>query len=406
MRVLYQPSSASPADWLETDAKDWHLLSTLLEPNRVCVQGVEFTAGHYAVEDLGLGVCRVTTWDDGPDYADGWHYAYEVTFEPLGPDADPRYRGRINTRQRVRAFGEPLVLARMLASGPVQNTEFFPWEEFVPPVERDARHGIWLPDGLYREHESIRTRHGWREWTEGLAQSELDAKGWVKVQRPLGRYLIPLGTRTYFLTSTDRATFHAVLDIDNENAFEASAGPGDTEMSGNLAGSASGLLFVFTSDANEPDSAAWPTGDYNCHLDVPNAGAGITYGLRAAGTATGHFARVNAGLTADEETKPQTEPLFSLDGIKDASTGSVSWTGGLDTDRFECLVAGTRAVNHGNQNVDLTFDADAFADGPWPAAITEGEIMAAVGGGPLASAQPTVISSATPTGSSRGRREE
>ena len=135
-----------------------------------------------------------------------------------------------------------------------------------------------------------------------------------------------------------------------------------------MSGGESGLLFCYTSPSGEPDSAAWPTGNYEFHIDASSNGANITYGMRAAGSATGHFARVNAALTSDSETKAQTEGLFSGTGIKDASTGSVSWTAGNASDRFECLIAGTRPASHGNQTLTNRYNSDGFAVGPWAAA--------------------------------------
>ncbi len=366
MKVLYQPSTSTPGDWLEMEADRWSELATTIQPNRLCVQGVEFCADHYHVEGLPDGACRVVTWQDS--IAEGMHFAREVTFLPLGVDADPRYRGRINTRQSHRFFGQATILP-IASADDVQNTEFFSWDGFVPPPTAEVRHGVLMAQDLYDEHEAIRTARGWREWTEGLDASELDENGLVKVQRLLARYALPSGSRTYFQRDTNLATaIHATINSASENEFALTAGAGETEASGMLGGGASGLLFCFTTPTDEPDSSAWPTGNVEIHSDVSIAGADVTYGYRAAGSATGHFARVNAALTSDLETKAQTEGLFSGTGIKDASTGSVSWTAGAADNRFEGLLAGTRPANHGNQNVTLTFDADGFAVGPWAAA--------------------------------------
>src|SRR3990172_8699838 len=106
-------------------------------------------------------------------------------------------------------------------------------------------------------------------------------------------------------------------------------------------------------------------------VNASTADADITFGLRTAGSAAGHFARVNSGLTSDLETTTQAEALFSGTGVK---TATVSWdpSAGSSTDRFECLIAATRAASHGNQTLSIDVDnpsADAtnggIADGPW-----------------------------------------
>lgn len=382
MRIIYQPSSATPGDWLEMDASQWAGLADSVQPNRVCVQGVEFTAEHYHVEALEHGACRVVVSYDGDEYPPDEWYAREVTFLPLGPDEDPRFNERINTRQFHRIFAAPTMVAKLEAIGPVQHQAWFPWEAFEPPPARDVRHGVSMPDPLYQAHEASRITRGWREWTEGLDPEELDSRGRLRQQRPWGRYLKPKGTRTYFSRDTNNVSgVHALASTNDENLFSTVAGAGETEAGPNTGGGASNLAMMWTTGPNEPNSGAWPTGDYAFHIDVFSAGVDLTYGLRAAGSATGHFARVDSGLTADQETKAMVESLFSSTGVKDASTGSVSWTAGAAGDVFECLIAETRPANMGNQSLTFEFDSDGFAAGPWPAAVGAPEFMAAINGG-------------------------
>lgn len=176
-------------------------------------------------------------------------------------------------------------------------------------------------------------------------------------------------TKTYYHRSTAAATgVHAAT---NETEQATTAGAGAGSLSDILAGGASQLAFCFTTASGEPNSADWPSGTYRCILEVSTAGANITYGLRTAGAVSGHFARVNSGLTADSETVAQAEALFSGTGIK---TATASWdpAAGNASDRFECLIAATRPASHGNETLTIVVDAtDAGAtnggvsDGPW-----------------------------------------
>ena len=190
--------------------------------------------------------------------------------------------------------------------------------------------------------------------------------------------------KTFFLRDIDQSNTTHVADF--ENQMTAGAGAGETE-SQDLSGGESRLTHLWATLVSEPDSAAWPTGDYRCQMDITTAGSAITYGLAVAGTANGHFARSTGGLSSDLETKVQSEGLFSGVGQKLATTGSVSWGAGTDLDRFECLLAATRAANHGNQAIEVTYNTNSFADGPWSTA----EIITLVKGDFKFSAQPVAV---------------
>jgi len=388
MKILLQWSLATPKGWVEIDSAEWSHIPKKSEPlggqvvdnapgwiHYLNVQGVVFTADHYAVEDLddASGGIRVTMWNDDPeDYPEGEKYARVFTFLPLAPD--PQFGGAWNTRQSKVIYAQTAVLARM--TKPSKNTQFRPWEEFVRPPERPTRHGIWTDNALNVAHValSVGQPRGWREWTEGVPEQFIRHNK-VIPQRPLGLYNQPLGTKTVYQRDTDLANgIHAALAVGNENELNATAGAGETEASGNIGGAEDGILFVFTSATNFPNDTAWPTGTYRCELDVSTVGADITYGLLNQGGSVGHFGRVDSGLTSDLETKQQTESAFTADsGLQLATTGSVSWSAGASTDRFECVVTGARPASHGQQSMTLTFDTDAFADGPWPAGNTYNE---------------------------------
>lgn len=382
MKVLVQWTGRNPTDWVEIASADWGRIPDRPEPApseiggrddlpghvfKLNVQGVTFEGDHYAVEGLPGGACRVTAWNDDPDdYPAGMRSARVWTFEPIQPD--PALGGALNTRQTKTVYVEDDIRRSYERAG-WDAAELRPWSEFVAPPPRLTRHGVWVSDAAHDRHEAARSLRGWREWTEGIGDADLHG-GRIIPQRTLKRYSVPDGTITYYQRDTDQATgVHATEDAALENLLSDTAGAGEAE-SDTLVGGDEVLLFCFTTASGAPGDAAWPTGNYRCQLDVSTAGADLTYGLRAAGAAVGHFARVNSGLTSDLETKAQTEALFSGTGLKLATTGSVSWTAGATGDRYECLVACARAANHGNQTLELTYDADAFADGPWTPSAT------------------------------------
>lgn len=338
---------------------------------KMSIQGVGFSADHYAIEQVDTEIVRVITWNDDPvDYPAGKRFAQAWTFLPLAPD--PKHGGAWNTRQSQIIYldlGSEMHKA-WTSSGPIQNTEFRDWSEFVFPDESIVRHGIWLPNELNEHHDKQFKQRGWREWTDGVPADQIDASGKVRQQRPQGRFRKPLGTITYYQRDTNLLGVHTPLsDTDDENELSTTEGSGETEASTTLSGGESDLLFCFTTLGNNPNVADWPSGDYQFQLDVASADSSIEYGARTAGTVSGHIARVDGGLTADLDTWPMTENLFTGPGLKFGSTGTIDPISRNITDRYEILIGGYRTPNHGNQAVTLTFDADAYANGPWEAAI-------------------------------------
>lgn len=336
--------------------------------HRLCVQGVEFVGDHYAVEPLGYARgCKVTVWNDAvEDYPPGQRFAKEWFFELLGPEA--RLGGAINTRQRQIVYldlGGPL--HRIYAKDPIANTEFRDWSKFVRPPPAVTRHGKWVSDAHNAALEAAYRTLGWRQWVEGVAARELDGRGQLRSQAAQGRRPLPHGTRTYYLNAEDCLTsVHAALIQADENAMSYTMGTPTSDGSGSVGGGSSGILFVFTSDADQPNVAAWPTGDYEVSLDVSQAGSTITYGARNAGSDVGHFARVNAGLTSDLESYQMSESLWTGSGIKYGSVTSQSWSSGSAGDRFEICIAGSRPASHGGETITAELgDADSYGRGPW-----------------------------------------
>lgn len=366
MRVLVQWARSRGCDWDEIDSREWTLspfrddptgrdLSVDDGPGWVAalnVQGVCFEGyDHYAVEHLDDETVRVVAWTDtGPQCI-----AHVWTIKPLA--CDPIFGGAYNTRQQQIVYTDD--------PAPWSDRDVRPWSDFVPPV--GVRHGKMLPDDLWDAHRRSRRPAGWREWTEGVPADEL-VGGRVPAQRFLGRWPPAKGTRTYYCSTTALATGVHVAS----NEFEASSSTGSmVQDAESVAKASQELTHVWTTAANEPNSADWPSGNYRCQLDVSAAGADLTYGFRTLTSAAGHFARVNSGLTADQQTWAQAESAFSGTGLKLATTGTIDPTAGVAGDRWECLLAVANASTMSAESITLDLnESDDYTDGPWAAGTT------------------------------------
>jgi len=352
MLVLVQ--LAAGADWQPVDAARFGELAG--EPIAVCVQGVTLEGfASYAVEPIDDGL-RVTGFD--ASHADVWE------FLSLAPD--PRFGGALNTRQSRVVYAAGEAYDRIVSLGEIENCVVKQRDELAVPAAEITRPGVVFEDpATARQNRRVA---GWREWADGLDPSELDRSGRVKPQRAQGRYDVPDGTRTYYGRSSARV--NNTYTADQELALETATGSASS-VSATVVGQNQEVAFVFSSPTGEPSSAAWPTGTYRAQLDVTAAAADMTYGLRTIGSAAGCFARASSDLTANHETEPQAEAVFSGTGLKLATTGSVSWSAGSASDRFVVAVAvGNAFQQQIGQTLTLEVnESDDFADGPWPLGI-------------------------------------
>ncbi len=372
MKILLQSTLLTPGDWVEHDHTQWASLPKKAEPrggetiddvsgwcHAVNVQGRCFQADHYHVAPLIDGL-RMTAWNDDPvDFPPGERYARVVDFLFCAPDSS--LGGAINTRQTQVVFAESGARARMSEA---IGTTFRDWTLFTPPAV-DVMHGVRVSDQLHLDHRAVRSSRGWREWTEGLNTNELDEKGCIKQQRSQGRFSKPDGTRTFFMRTDARANgIHAASD---EMQLESSSGSGSlSEATPSLQQE---LSFLFTTDTNQPNSAAWPTGVYRCQYDVNTIDADMEFGLIDTPGLEGHFGRVDSAIANDLETKFQTQGAISSTGLALVDTGSVSWSSGNANDRFEiATLQRNNATMGGPQSITIDINSDSFADGPWPAA--------------------------------------
>lgn len=379
MRVLVQWAKDSAVDWEEIDSSDW--TSTANKPipsgsntpdsvagwvNGLNVQGVVFEADHYHVEHNQDGSVVVTCWnDDSDDWTEAEYLAWEITFLPYTPDAS--FGGALNTRQTQVIYAGTAHYDDFVAKA-LPNTTIKPWADFTEPPTGQVRHGVWLDGALYDNHAMAQTTCGWREWTEGLDSSEID-NGKVKSQRAQGRYDIPTGTRTYYHNNVSQnQTIEGGADFSDQLGTQTAI---PTFVATSNASGTGSVGFFASTPSQEPDHAQWPTGDYRYQIDCTSVNSNIEYGVLALGTnGNGYFARTNSALSSALETKVQTQSAFILTGLKMASTGSVSWSAGADTDRFAVSLAFRSTGGHGNQKLTLELgELDDFADGPWTAPV-------------------------------------
>lgn len=375
MRVLVQWSRRTPRDWETIDSREWvHSPKKPCPPPRdlvdgpgwvhaLNIQGVVFSGDHYAIEHVSDTEIRVFCWRNDPnDYPEGEIHGHIWTFRTLA--RDPKNGGAWNSRITKGVYAQPEAFARYKYFGWVPGETLFPWEDFTPPAEEVTRHGVKVAGQHHRRHKDKQSRHGWREWTEGVPASEL-VNGRIPVQRPLGRYNRPKGTETYYHNGTDLA--NGVYKAENENELGTSAA-GYANESVSISKNSQVLAFCATTPENEPGSGAWPTGEYRYNIDCETCDPDVTYGLLTIGNKDGGFARVNGNLDSQLEIKTQTDNPYSAPGTNTASTGSVSWSTGNDTDRFVVVVAAGNAHNKDSESFALDLgESDDWADGPWTA---------------------------------------
>jgi len=369
MRILYQPTQANPTGWQQVDSSGWAGLDSFT-CHALCVQGVVIDgADHYAVEPVESGIVRVVVWNDDPeDWPAGQRWAREIYFRYLAPDADPGLGGAINTNQTHVLYAEDAAKT-VLEAAYAGNSRILirDWTDF-DPNRANPMDGQWVSDAQHTAHQKKQTVHGWRTWTEGLDPSELDAQGRVKIQRLLGRYRRPQGTRTYYHNATDLSipVYSTAL---HQNALGLSAAGATNEEV--FISQVGGFCWAAATPAGEPGSVAWPTtGTYRHQIDCIAAGADLTFGLLTQVTYTGGFARINSTLDSELQLFAQSQSAFAGSGLHLATITDPAWTAGAASDRFAIKVASVRIAGHGGQT--LTFqlgEADDYADGPWTAPV-------------------------------------
>lgn len=186
-----QWSLATPRDWVQFDlgasgasARAWRNLPKKAAPvggevideqpgwlYDLCIDGVMLGGyDHYSAAPVtvdGAAGVDVTLWNDDPeDWPAGTRHALVWRFLPPAPD--PRFGGRLNTRQWLTYFIEPnapqadRVGEGETSGGPIAWRS---WTEFVAPPANLTVHGVWLPSELEQQHLAARRPLvSWREW--------------------------------------------------------------------------------------------------------------------------------------------------------------------------------------------------------------------------------------------------
>ena len=131
--------------------------------------------------------------------------------------------------------------------------------------------------------------------------------------------------------------------------------------------------------ANEPNqSGAWGSITIRYQIDVPFKDSSVEINATNLGTAAGHFARVDSGLTTDVETHQATTANITSAGLHLIECVATWVATGSQTDRASILVASIKVFGHGNDSWGLDVDeADDFFDGGWPAASLDAPAVAA-----------------------------
>ena len=391
MKVLYQWAQRNPNGWQEVDAKDWKNLPKLPIPasgqlgaqsnapgwiRNVNVQGIT-TEGydHIAIEPITVGNdegVKLTTWNDDPDdYPIGERNSIVWTILPIAPD--PKLGMAINTRQSCIRYCEGDRYTQFLENSP-QNTTVRPWSEFVPPAEEITRHGVWLENDKFQEHLAVapQSKWGWMHWNEHLPQSEteiaLDGRRVLKEQRKQGRYKQSEHTITYYQRDTERLVGFTVSTF--ENALELTTATSATQTA-----TTDGFQrwWDFTTPANQPNSADWPSGDFHAQLNCTAVSGGVVYGINTSSSLA--FMRISSDLTTKLENINPTdgngdENDFSGTGLKLATISNADFSAGDADNRLSIEVEAT-GDSHGDA-ITLTLNTtDSYADGPWTTGETQ-----------------------------------
>lgn len=204
MRLVVQWATLTPS-YVQVASADWLTLPKKREPdgtevidetpgwiNAIIVHGLEFSGyDHYAVEDQPDGSVKVTVWNDDPaDWPDN-KFAQEWLFYPLIRDA--RIGLRWNTLQYCTRYAEAAADANAWRAANAVTNNGDPvtirrWNQFAPPAEALARHGIWLTDTLYNQHRDVINQApsrvtSWRSWTDGVDAEDVDENGELREGR-------------------------------------------------------------------------------------------------------------------------------------------------------------------------------------------------------------------------------
>lgn len=225
MKIGLQWTLAAPLDWVWGDSADWGSLPFKPEPDgteilddmpgwiyTISIQGKRLVGDSYAIIDnVPVDGCTAYCWNDDPeDYTPDQFYGYAIEFLPYQPyfkaytttnsgidflDLPPGHPhgGCYQPHQTITEYAAPerytfrapkYDFTRMRAGAVHRSASppaiLRPWSELVLLPTSLIRYGKWLTDEQSVAHVKAHRQESWREWTEGVPLTELDADGRVK----------------------------------------------------------------------------------------------------------------------------------------------------------------------------------------------------------------------------------
>ncbi len=381
---------ASPAGFVGMEAGDWATISPGEQINQVSCQGhTQKGADKYHATMDGSAAVLTMIHDDPSDWPEGMKWAEVIRIEPLAADADPLWNGAIRPRHTKTRYAQADAAAA-LAGSPVP---VLPWEDFTEPP--DTREGVWLTDEEYAAHRAIATPKGWREWTDGVPAAEV-VNGKVRDQRARGAYVVPDGTRTYFVTSTTEAT--GVHSAKEELQTLATAPGAPTNINIGGIGTNGAEAICTQSPSGEPNQlGAWGLITTRFQADITAMDSTLELNCTDLGTASGHFARVDSGLTTEIESFQASSANITAPGLHIIEVTATWVQTGAQTDRFEVLLCAQKVFGHGNDQFTYQADeTDDFIDGGWPSAILTAQAAIAIAAAVGLPASAVIISTIAP----------
>jgi len=146
----------------------------------------------------------------------------------------------------------------------------------------------------------------------------------------------------YYATAVASAD---VTDGQEQNETLDGTEPASATVGGTLGGSQTGTQHTFTAVDNDPNLTSWEAGDYIAQVNVETLGADITWGIE--------IHRVDSAGTSLETLASVAQTTYNTASVQTLTWNNASAKTVNAGDRLQIRVTGVRAVNHGNQALDI-----------------------------------------------------
>lgn len=164
-------------------------------------------------------------------------------------------------------------------------------------------------------------------------------------------------TIQYFLRDTARAV--GFVTQTHEVALETATAAVGT-LTATISQGVFERHFVFTTPANEPNSAAWPTGTFDVGVDINAIDSDLTI-------TNLDFWRISADTNSQLEIEQQSVS-WSTTGLHSTTTASKTWTAGNASDRLALGIGVNNTNAHMDEDITLDVNtSDTYVTGPWTA---------------------------------------